>query len=1201
MLRSVFSFELRRLLRSGSTYIFIGIMVAVSYLLALMAGGMWKEVKFNTGGERIHANAPLVIDTFYSFINNYVGLIIIVAIIGNAVLKDFKFNTYSMIFTTPVTRFQYLAGRFLASFTVCVLVLATPAIGFMLGFATPGLNADRLGTFLLSPYLHTYWQTIVTNAFIFGSIFFAVSLISRDIFVIWLSLIVFFVANGVASAVVKELDMKGVAALADPMGSFAKRSITEYWSTWDKNNRMIPLVGMFAWNRLLWIGISVGIWVIGYVMFSFSAAPRRISFRKVREVESGKTSFVPIAFRKELLPKAHLVYTTRAMLGNMWGLVYNECKTLMRNAYFRIIVLFGLLFLLLVSAQMGQIYETATFPVTYEVIEYFGGTFQIFMVILTILFGGELVWRAREFRMSNILDALPVPNWLYYVSKLSALMFMQVILLTIVMVAGILVQLTKGYTHLEIGLYIEYLYFFRLPDLWMLSVMSIFVQTLSKNKFVGYFIVGLFYFWNSSFASLVLKHNLLVFASDPGVYYSAMNGFGHAVWGFIVFKLYWGAFCLALAGLSSLFWSRGTDGLFRQKLANALLPENRRSWVFIVSSLLVFLVCGGFIYYNTNIENEFVTSYQQQEQQVEYEKKLGKFKNIPQPKITDVRLAIDLYPQKRGLHASGTYVLENKTNRPIDSVHVALFRQIHINSMTLSRPARLVFEEKKVDYRIYKLAQPLQPGDTVSLHFDLEMITKGIQHSFTGLETPIYNGTFINNNGFLPGIGYDDNWELSDNADRKKHGLSYRIKSNPIDDTSAWSRNLFTHDADFIRFQATLSTEQGQTAIAPGYLQRDWQQGDRHFFQYKMDSPILNFYSFLSARYEVRRDKWNNTNIEIYYTKGHEYDLDRMVNGIKKSLALYTKVFSPYQHRQVRIIEFPRYSTFAQSFPNTIPFSEGIGFIANVDTSKANVDYPFYVTAHEVAHQWFAHQVTGADVEGSNILSESLAQYGAIQVMEEEYGEERVRKFLKIEMDKYLTARSNESEKEKPWAYADPYQGYIMYQKGGLQMHALAKYLSEDSVNMALKRFIEAYAFKGAPYPTTRQLIQYIRQAAPDSMQYFITDAFEKITLYDNKVDKVKQVGKNNMYQVSLDITAQKIYADSMGRETPAPKVGYVEVGIYKDRKSMPYLHRFLMVPGKNHLEIPLNFKPYKAVVDPRVLLIDKKPDDNEKKFDSED
>jgi aminopeptidase N len=403
-------------------------------------------------------------------------------------------------------------------------------------------------------------------------------------------------------------------------------------------------------------------------------------------------------------------------------------------------------------------------------------------------------------------------------------------------------------------------------------------------------------------------------------------------------------------------------------------------------------------------------------------------------------------------------------------------------------------------------------------------------------------------------------------------------------------------DADFIDFDAIVSTSSDQLAIAPGYLQKEWKQGDRRFFHYKMDSPILNFYSFLSGRYQVKKQNWNGVSLEIWYQKGHAYNLERMFNGMKKSLAYYTTNFSPYQHRQVRIIEFPRYATFAQSFPNTIPFSEGVGFIADVESDENNVDYPFYITAHEVAHQWFAHQVTGADVEGSNMLSETLAQYGAIMTLEKEYGEKKIMKFLSYEMDDYLNSRSHESEKEKPLALADIGQGYILYQKGGIVMYGLSKYIGEDSLNSAIRRFVQQYAFKAPPYPTTMDFVQNIRQFTPDSMQYFVSDVFEKIVFYENKISDAKLTSRDTShYSIALTVNSAKKYADSLGKEIPALMNDYVEVGVYDRKGNQLYLQRYKFKQGDNKLSISVTRKPFKVVVDPRHLLFDKRDEDNEK------
>src|SRR3954471_2428505 len=147
--------------------------------------------------------------------------------------------------------------------------------------------------------------------------------------------------------------------------------------------------------------------------------------------------------------------------------------------------------------------------------------------------------------------------------------------------------------------------------------------------------------------------------------------------------------------------------------------------------------------------------------------------------------------------------------------------------------------------------------------------------------------------------------------------------------------------------------------------------------------PILNFFSIQSARYAQKHRLYKGIDLAIYYHPAHAFNVDRMLNALQSGLDYYQANFGPYQFDQVRILEFPSYASFAQSFANTIPYSESIGFIADL-RDKDDLDYVFYVTAHEMAHQWWGHQVIGAKVQGSTMLTESLAQYSAMMVMEKE-------------------------------------------------------------------------------------------------------------------------------------------------------------------------------------------------------------------------
>jgi len=327
-----------------------------------------------------------------------------------------------------------------------------------------------------------------------------------------------------------------------------------------------------------------------------------------------------------------------------------------------------------------------------------------------------------------------------------------------------------------------------------------------------------------------------------------------------------------------------------------------------------------------------------------------------------------------------------------------------------------------------------------------------------------------------------------------------------------------------------------------------------------------------------------------------------MIYAVKKSLDYYTRNFGPYQHHQVRIVEFPRYASFAQSLPNTIPYSEAVGFIARVEKPD-DVDYPFYVTAHEVAHQWWAHQVIGADAQGATFLSETMSQYSAMMVMEKEYGAASMRRFLEYELDRYLIGRSVERKREMPLELNEN-QTYIHYNKGSLVMYALRDYIGEARMNAAIRGFLDAEKFRGPPYPTSLELVDSLRAATPDSLKYLIKDMFETITLFELKADSAIATDAGDArYRVDLYLTSKKLRADSLGAETEVPMRDLVDIGIFarpargektpdKDGVSI-YLAKQLIHDGAQHVVLTVPKLPSRAGIDPLHKLISRLTTEN--------
>jgi aminopeptidase N len=426
-----------------------------------------------------------------------------------------------------------------------------------------------------------------------------------------------------------------------------------------------------------------------------------------------------------------------------------------------------------------------------------------------------------------------------------------------------------------------------------------------------------------------------------------------------------------------------------------------------------------------------------------------------------------------------------------------------------------------------------------------------------------------------------------------------------VHDSVARSNTYFTFDSDWVDVTTTISTAPDQLAVAPGSLVKQWKEAGKNFFTYKLDHKSYNFYSFISARYEVARENWKGIDLEVYYHKPHAYNVPAMLRSLRKSLEYYTTNFGPYYHKQCRIIEFPRYASFAQAFPGTMPYSEGIGFITDLrNVTSEDIDLVFYVVAHEMAHQYWAHQFCGAHMQGSVMMAESFAQYSALMVMEKEYGRDKMKKFLKYEMDSYLTGRSREPEAERPLMKTED-QGYIYYQKGSVVMYYLKEMIGEQKVNQALRSMLDSLAYKEPPYATSYAALEAFAKVTPDSLNYLLKDLFEEITIFSNRVMAAEWKQEGNEYVVTFKTQSEKFKADSLGMEKSVSVADYIDVGVFAEPTSDKNLGEVLaykrvkIAAANNEFTFRTAKKPYMVGIDPYNYLVDRQPEDNLRKPDS--
>ncbi|REG86017.1 ABC transporter permease/M1 family aminopeptidase [Winogradskyella sediminis] len=1215
MFSTIFFYELKYWLKRPATYIYMAIFFMLSLFMAATTAGIFDSITATTSSARI-VNSPIGVSNLFSGLTIFI-FFLFPSIIGAAINRDFKSEMHSILYSYPFTKANYLFAKFFSAITVVTLIVLVIGVGMFIGFRLPGTNSELVMAFDFKSYFNAYWLFILPNILLFGAIVFAVVTFSRNIAAGFITVILLLFVQGVTESLLSDPDSRYLAALLDPFGASATSYYTRYWTAYEQNELHIPIKEVILYNRLIWLGVASLVFGLVFKFFTFSQNAMTISFfKKQKGQRSTKRNFGGIT--KINLPKVKHDYSFIQNLKATWKISNVEFKYIIKSWPFISIVLVGLIIVLIALADVGNPYGTTTYPMTWRMLRG-GGAFVIAINICTFLYAGLLVNRSKIANVNSIEDVTPIPNWSLFLSKFIAIVKMQMLLLTVIMVAGILFQIYKGYFDIEIGLYIKELFGLKLINYVIWAFLALMIQTVIRNLYLGLFVlivisIGIPLLSLAGVEQAVFKYN-----EGPGFGYNDMNGYGDSLAQYLTYKFYWLLGGLVLMLVAALFWVRGLPHSFRERLSIAKSRFKTPIAILFVVLLGGFLTMGYTIFKATNINNDRYSSKEVEEMTVEWEKTYKKYQNYAQPRIVGVKVNVDLFIDERNFESRGEYTMINKTNTAIDSIF--LNHNDYPSTFKLNRENTLVLEDTLYNFDIYRLKEPMLPGDTMTLDFTV----KNKPNTFLVSNSPIIeNGTFINNFQLFPNLGYNGG-ELTDDKTRAKYDLPpNKLKPMPSDST-ALGNTYISKDSDWIDFEATVSTSEDQIAIAPGYLQKEWVEDGRRYFHYKMDSKILNFYAFNSANYKVKKDKWKDVSLEIYYHEGHEYNLDRMMAGMKASLEYNSENFSPYQHRQLRIVEFPS-GGFAQSFPNTIPFGGDTGFIAEVDDSEeGGIDYTYAITVHEVAHQWWAHQVIGADVMGATMLSESLSEYVALKVLEKELGKQQMRKFLRKSLDDYLISRTFERKREKPLMYNDG-QGYIRYQKGSLVFYALSDYIGEDVLNGALKTYVEKVKFQEPPYTTSIDMVNHIKAVTPDSLQYVIKDMFETITVYDNKIKAVQSTPLDDgTYKVDIEFDVSKFRNDEKGKQLfsevgsdsisylpdgkdkpilSLPLQDYIDIGVFtesevdgKMKEKELYLKKHKITSIDNKISIIVKEKPTEVGVDPYNKLIDRVSGDNRQKL----
>src|SRR5580704_3748822 len=525
-----FTFELKFRFKSLSTYIYFAVWLAFSFL----------DVASEGFGPIGSSNGKVLLNGPYANIFNDIGITVIAAIFGTSILRDFQRDTIQILFTEPISKLAYLGGRWAGSFVATVFAFSGLLFGEFFGTFAPWADHARIGPNHLAWYLQPFFSIVVFQIFFLGSAFFLVAALSRKIFIVYLqgaAIFMLYLIGLTIFSATRSLEHFW-SGILDPVGFLYDDAITRYWTVVERNTLLYSWSldsagGVFFYNRLLWgsAGLLSLIALWRFFPMSVEALTARSSGKRAALARQQELNAAApgrgLAVAK--LPIVHQVFGAATAFTQLLSLTRLRISNILHEVPFWGIVILMAGIAINNGHYAGHVGGQNVWPVTYLMLQSVEGGAALFFYIVATLYAAELVWRERDTRFAGIHDALPIADSTDWFSKLFALCFVEFILLTVAGLCGIVMQTIAGYYNYELVQYAKELYVITFPQVMIVILLALFLQTVVSNKFIGHGIVTGIFVLAPILFNFGLENTLYLFGNTPPYTYSDMNGYGHFV------------------------------------------------------------------------------------------------------------------------------------------------------------------------------------------------------------------------------------------------------------------------------------------------------------------------------------------------------------------------------------------------------------------------------------------------------------------------------------------------------------------------------------------------------------------------------------------------------------------------------------------------------------------------------------------------
>ena len=675
-LRGIFRFELAY--QSRRLYL-AAVLALVAFAFLFTRDGSLSAATY----EDSLINAPFTIAGAMLF-SSILWLLLSAPVAGEAAARDVATGMSPLVYTAPVRKRELLAGRFLAALGLNAAIMLGAVVGHLLAVYLPGVHPDAIGPFRPEAYLNAYVAIALTNVCIGTALQFSCAALSGRPMAAYLASVVLFLLAFGLGAFLWTQGRPELAKLVDPVGIMTLTSeMTTLWTPLEKQTRLVRLEGTLLWNRMLWMGIAVAVAGLTYTRVRLGhpvSRDRRWRLRwrarregtrpaQTRRDDSGTASVTP-------LPAAASEHGPSVRLRQLWAIAWTLCTAIAKSwAGLGLLVVVPLLTVPVLIDQMVSDGVRMT-PATVLVLGELTGSLTnelsrwAIVPLLIVLFAGDLVWRERDARLDGVTGSLPVPTVVQVYGRLLGLALVLTMFMAALMAAGLIAQVLLGYRGDDPSLYVIVLFGLQLPEYLLFAVLAFAVHVLVNHRYVGHVAASLAFVCIALAPMFGVEHDLLVYGASPRWSYTEMRGFGPTLAPWFWFTTYWTAWAGLLVTLATAFWVRGGDGDSRARWRRARARCTRPMLLAIATAGVLVVGLAGWIFYNTNVRNVWLSSTDRAARSAAYERHYARFADVPQPSVATARLRVEIHPERRAADISGTYGLVNRSPALIDAVHV---------------------------------------------------------------------------------------------------------------------------------------------------------------------------------------------------------------------------------------------------------------------------------------------------------------------------------------------------------------------------------------------------------------------------------------------------------------------------------------------------------------------------------------------------